>query len=746
MMNTPENPFQTQGARLMTQWMLRLATDKVFGYIINHDPHMFSLFYAAAATAVPPPDELVPEAEQDNGSYADQLLPTLKDLQRQFGPSVSGRFTQYYLDGIAVHAQMRKGGKVGFGSEPLPAMAAWRESAEAEAASFTSSTERNVQHLAKLIGLSQIEADILLMQLYRRQPGFSQLFDALMQTQHAAAYVMATMLGTNSHADVIDALQSDGLLVRSGLLRVNERPLRIDVPSEYLRSAMSEEIKNEEDFARLFVRPLRKNESTASVARMDDRDRVVLSAMMRLPDIPEHGLHALVYGPDTVDKPDLIARIMEDEGLTAWAVQTRKVQSSDLPAWTFIAQKWMADHHPNDVLVIDRAERAFTQRASAFMVAFGLIDEDDDENDREASDTGLIGASARCIWLTDRVRSIEEKILGKFLFHCEARPGSRADRRERVQQVISEFQLSDELQQHLSQYNLLGEQQVSQAARLAKLVVRSDEEHDPVVRRAVFQAQRVLGRSSTEGLRQSVTAYSLDNLNVQGKFQPDQIIKALKRMPQPQGSICFYGLPGSGKTQLAEFMAVELDMPIIMKRASDLLDKYVGENEKNASAMFAEAEAEGAILFLDEADSFIRDRSQARAEWSVSLVNEMLQNIERFPGVFIAATNLMDDVDAAALRRFTWKLEFMPLKADQAWNMFLAEAQPDLTGVDVEQLRSRVVSIPDLTPGDFAVIKRQINMLGEEISADDWIVQLTQEAKAKMKGLRRQGLGFGANN
>ena len=55
-------------------------------------------------------------------------------------------------------------------------------------------------------------------------------------------------------------------------------------------------------------------------------------------------------------------------------------------------------------------------------------------------------------------------------------------------------------------------------------------------------------------------------------------------------------------------------------------------------------------------------------------VNELLQQMERFEGIFIAATNLMDSIDAAAMRRFTWKLEFKALESEQAWSMFCTEA------------------------------------------------------------------------
>jgi SpoVK/Ycf46/Vps4 family AAA+-type ATPase len=267
-------------------------------------------------------------------------------------------------------------------------------------------------------------------------------------------------------------------------------------------------------------------------------------------------------------------------------------------------------------------------------------------------------------------------------------------------------------------------------------------ERERVIKRAVAQSQKVLGRDRTENLRDSVTHYSLDHLNIAGRFTPQQIIAALRK--RPKGSLCFWGIPGAGKTQLAEYIGVELDLSILMRSASDLLSKWVGETEQQIAAMFAEAEAEGALLFLDEADSFLRDRALARAEWSVTQVNELLQRMERFEGIFIAATNLMDSVDAAAMRRFTWKLEFKALEGEQAWSMFCAEAEFDAAAEPdcAAGLKEQLAAIADLAPGDFATVKRQANMLGEQLSPDAWLEQLAAEAKAKMFGLKRQQLGF----
>ena len=176
-------------------------------------------------------------------------------------------------------------------------------------------------------------------------------------------------------------------------------------------------------------------------------------------------------------------------------------------------------------------------------------------------------------------------------------------------------------------------------------------------------------------------------------------------------------------------------MPLIVKRASDILSKWVGENEKHIAEMFREAKAEGAVLLLDEADSFLRDRSLAKSQWEVTMVNELLQGMERHTGIFICASNLFESLDAAALRRFTFKFQFLELDENQRVKMFKNES-----GVEPapgSELYDQLMMIRHLTPGDFATVKRQINLFDQQLTADEWIVQLNEEAKAKLAGLQR---------
>lgn len=181
---------------------------------------------------------------------------------------------------------------------------------------------------------------------------------------------------------------------------------------------------------------------------------------------------------------------------------------------------------------------------------------------------------------------------------------------------------------------------------------------------------------------------------------------------------------------------MELGKPLLIKRASDILDKYLGESEKRIAEMFDQATEEGAILLLDEADSFLRDRTLSRHSWEVTMVNELLQHMERFEDIFICTTNLYSHLDLAALRRFTFKLEFLPLNVHQRWEMFKNESEIDVPQLS-EQLQGRyeeqLVFMHNLTSGDFATVKRQSRLLGETLTPEEWLEQLEIEVAAKRR-------------
>jgi SpoVK/Ycf46/Vps4 family AAA+-type ATPase len=132
----------------------------------------------------------------------------------------------------------------------------------------------------------------------------------------------------------------------------------------------------------------------------------------------------------------------------------------------------------------------------------------------------------------------------------------------------------------------------------------------------------------------------------------------------------------------------------------------------------------------------------AERNYEVTEVNEMLQGMERFAGVFICTTNLFDELDEAALRRFTFKVRFHPLTAEQRLRMFTAEAlagrREDLT----DEQAQRLAALDQLVPGDFAAVQRQVDILGTAFEPDEFLSQLEGEHRVKPEVRQRRGIGF----
>ncbi|HVJ00143.1 MAG TPA: ATP-binding protein [Sphingomonas sp.] len=182
------------------------------------------------------------------------------------------------------------------------------------------------------------------------------------------------------------------------------------------------------------------------------------------------------------------------------------------------------------------------------------------------------------------------------------------------------------------------------------------------------------------------------------------------------------GAPGTDKTAFAHHCARALDRPLIVKRASDLLSKWVGETEARIADAFREAHQRCGVLLFDEVDSVLFDRTTAKATWEVTQVNELLTWLDRHPLPVIAATNHPDKLDPATLRRFVFKLRLRPLgraRAALAFQRFFgSEAPKALDG------------LTNLTPGDFAIVARQLRHMPAG-SAQDIVERLEFESAAK---------------
>lgn len=131
--------------------------------------------------------------------------------------------------------------------------------------------------------------------------------------------------------------------------------------------------------------------------------------------------------------------------------------------------------------------------------------------------------------------------------------------------------------------------------------------------------------------------------------------------PSTKSILCFHGAPGTGKTMCAHAVANYLGKKLLIARYSQIQSKYTGEGEKNLRKYFETAEKQDAVLFIDEADTFLSKRlssSNSNSKIYNSMSNELFQLIEDFNGCIVFASNLVTDFDPAIISRIIEPIEF----------------------------------------------------------------------------------------
>ncbi|MDQ7250052.1 AAA family ATPase [Dongia sedimenti] len=198
-------------------------------------------------------------------------------------------------------------------------------------------------------------------------------------------------------------------------------------------------------------------------------------------------------------------------------------------------------------------------------------------------------------------------------------------------------------------------------------------------------------------------------------------------------SLFFYGPPGTGKSAFARHLAETMALEPMLRRGSDLLSKWIGDTEKQLARAFAEARNDRRFLIIDEAEPFLWNRSAESRSWEVSMVDELLIQMESHTLPFACTTNLPEAVDSAALRRFSLKVKFDYLTPDQTAkayaHFFTREAPPSLRHLTA------------LTPSDFASVAKRCRLLNLPMDRDAPLLTML-EGEVAGKRLPTRKIGF----
>lgn len=608
--------------------------------------------------------------------------------------------------------------------------------------------KRNIKQLSGLVGLSKCEIKILSFVLVlNNNRGLSDIADLLGTLNGIDTAECLSIILKIPYKKIQKALNTKSLLSSSGILRIakkqNNYLARKFILMNQLDSLMFEDNNNTELIDSFFIPVEKSTLSSDDYHHISEDFNLLVNYLTKVSAQREMGVNILVHGKPGTGKSELakvLAETLEFKiyGISIADSDGEAIKGKDRFTSYQLCQKILA--RQNDTLIVfDEIEDVFPDNTQF------IFNDDDDSDRRKAWINRLLEVNPiPAIWISNKIHQIDRAYIRRFDYVLNLELPPKNVRAEILNKHFKDLTVSNEWINKVAENSNIAPALVSRAARVALNV----DDDNSCSKKTEKNLERILGNTlSAMGYsnklctkRNQSVSYRLDALNPDTNVHT--LVEGLKK--NPEGCFLFFGPSGSGKTHYGRHIASSLNKPLIIKRASDLLHPYVGMSEKNIAEAFAQANKEDGILQIDEADSFLQERRGASKSWEVTLVNEMLTQMEAFEGVFICTTNLMDGLDAASLRRFHLKIHFDFLKIEQSWILFqqtLEDYNCPLS--DNTNWKKNLAKLTNLTPGDFSNVIRQSKISAESLTASILFEGLSKESKFK-DSRQSYGIGFTA--
>ena len=609
----------------------------------------------------------------------------------------------------------------------------------------------NTRRIQKSMGLNKVELAVLrfacLVNCYKPLEAAAEL-GGICLAEADLCDLLSSLLDL-PFSLIFKALRPTGLLRQSGLVSAGDNWSGTQHVTRWLRTPdmVAREVFRPQNEDNLLLNVFYTTAPKSTLTQHDFPQRTELGLLKRYlrASLKEGatGANILLWGPPGTGKTEMARHLAQSLRKKALEINTVDLNKQALKATDRLdcyrfCQAILA-RSSNALVVFDEVEEILSDGSFS---EFGFKSEKGFT--KGLLNTVLESNSTPAIWITNTVRGVDPAYLRRFDMVVQLNTPVERFKKKIAWRVFKDLPINESVVERMVRHKKVTPAHFEKVNRICRRIGVSTPEEAGLVASKILNGDlkavhaRPLEAGRPEKKRGIELPYRPNLINC------DTDIQALTENLDAAASvrICSFGPPGTGKTAWARHLAESIGKPLLVKHAADVLDKFLGETEKNTAEIFREAEKTNSVLMLDEVDSFLPDRANASRHWEITQANQFLTAMESFDGILICATNLKDNLDPATMRRFDFKINFDYLETEQA-ALIAIDLLEALGGKVTKSQESALCAAfrgLELAHGDFAALLRRYTAMKVK---PDWRVLVEDlRTEASFRQPSSQAIGF----